>query len=88
MRKISIQSGELTATANLKANETAEAIWNELPIEGQANTWGDEIYFSIPVAGEASRGRQGRGRDRGTWLLAPGKRLLHFLWQDACQPWD
>jgi hypothetical protein len=49
VRKLSIISGEVTATAALEANETAEAIWNELPIEGHANTWGDEIYFSIPV---------------------------------------
>lgn len=49
MREISIKSGELTAKATLKDNETAEAVWNALPIEGSANTWGDEIYFSIPV---------------------------------------
>jgi len=49
MRKITIRSGELTATATLKANETADAIWNAMPIKGHANTWGDEIYFSIPV---------------------------------------
>jgi hypothetical protein len=49
MRKISIKSGDLTVTATLKADETAEAIWDALPIEGRASTWGDEIYFSIPV---------------------------------------
>ena len=32
-----------------KAPKTVEAIWNILPIETRANTWGDEIYFSIPV---------------------------------------
>jgi hypothetical protein len=49
MRKISIKSGELTAKATLVDNETADAIWNALPIESRASTWGDEIYFSIPV---------------------------------------
>jgi hypothetical protein len=27
-------------------------IWEALPIAGQANTWGDEIYFRIPVQAE------------------------------------
>ena len=27
----------------------AEALWAALPIEGRAETWGDEIYFGIPV---------------------------------------
>jgi hypothetical protein len=49
MRKIFIKSGELTAKATLMDNETAGAIWNVLPIEGRASTWGDEIYFTIPV---------------------------------------
>jgi hypothetical protein len=28
---------------------TAKAVWEKLPIEGKAKTWGDEIYFTIPV---------------------------------------
>jgi len=36
----------LTAGENPK---TAEAIWAVLPIKGNANRWGNEIYFSIPV---------------------------------------
>jgi hypothetical protein len=28
---------------------TAKAVWEKLPIESKANTWGDEIYFTIPV---------------------------------------
>jgi hypothetical protein len=28
---------------------TVDAISSKLPIEGKANIWGDEIYFSIPV---------------------------------------
>ena len=49
MRKIRISAGEISAIAILNDGPTADAIWNALPIEGQANTWGDEIYFDIPV---------------------------------------
>lgn len=49
MRKIRITAGEVIATATLEDTHTAGAIWEALPIEGRANTWGDEIYFRIPV---------------------------------------
>lgn len=39
--------------AELNESATAKKIEDALPIEGQANTWGDEIYFSIPVEAKA-----------------------------------
>lgn len=47
--RIRITAGDVTAHARLYESETAEAIAAALPLEGEANTWGDEIYFSIPV---------------------------------------
>ncbi|MCD6520616.1 MAG: hypothetical protein J7M05_11915 [Anaerolineae bacterium] len=49
MRKIRITAGDVSVTASLNDSKTAEAIWNVLPIEARANTWGEEIYFGIPV---------------------------------------
>jgi hypothetical protein len=49
MNKITIQAGSVSMQAELNDNPTALQIWETLPIEGQANLWGDEIYFSIPV---------------------------------------
>ena len=49
MRHIRIQSGEISVTATIDDSATAEAIWNALPLEASANTWGHEIYFRIPV---------------------------------------
>lgn len=49
MRKILIRAGEIDAVAELNETATASAIWQALPIEGSANTWGEEIYFRIPV---------------------------------------
>ena len=48
-RKITITAGKVSAQAVLNDSPTATQIWEALPIEARGNTWGDEIYFSIPV---------------------------------------
>jgi uncharacterized protein len=48
-KKITITVGDIKASAELIDSKTAQKIWEALPITGSANTWGDEIYFSIPV---------------------------------------
>ena len=58
-RIIRITVGEVSAIAELNDTKTASAIWEALPIEGKANVWGEEIYFSIPVViPEAEDARQ------------------------------
>lgn len=47
--KITITVEDIKISAELNDSETAQKIWKTLPIEGSVNTWGDEIYFSIPV---------------------------------------
>ena len=57
MLRIKVTAGDVVAFAELNETATAEAIWNVLPIEARANTWGDEIYFSIPVQLETEKGQ-------------------------------
>lgn len=57
-REIRIKSGNLEAVAELNESKTADAIWNALPIMARANTWGDEIYFGIPVEMGSENGRE------------------------------
>ena len=52
MPKIIITAGNISLRAELNNSPTAQQIWEALPIEGRANTWGDEIYFDIPVVAE------------------------------------
>jgi len=48
-RSVLISAGGLSVTAELNDSSTADLLWDALPIMGSAQTWGDEIYFSIPV---------------------------------------
>jgi hypothetical protein len=49
MKEIVIKAGTVEVAAELNDSTTAQAIWEALPITGSANTWGEEIYFRIPV---------------------------------------
>jgi len=49
MITVTITAGEIALTATFNDSETAYQIGAALPIVGQANLWGDEIYFEIPV---------------------------------------
>lgn len=64
MRTITISTGSVSATAELNDSQTATAIWEALPIKARANTWGNEIYFAIPVR---------LGEDQGRDVMAMGE---------------
>jgi hypothetical protein len=49
---MTIHAGAVTLKAELNDSPTALQIWEALPVTGRANTWGDEIYFGIPVHAE------------------------------------
>jgi len=77
-RRIIITAGEVTVTAELNETRTAQAVWDGLPIEGIANTWGDEIYFSTPLSLELEKGQEVvQAGDVGYW--PPGRALCLFF---------
>lgn len=45
--RISWPSGFITA--RLEPTPTAQKLLDALPARSSANTWGDEVYFSVPV---------------------------------------
>ena len=57
-RGIKITAGSVVASAELNDSKTADAIWNALPITARGNTWGDEIYFGIPVSAGEENGKE------------------------------
>lgn len=54
-RKIRITAGAVAAEASLNASSTATRIWDALPVEAKGETWGDEIYFDIPVKADLEK---------------------------------
>lgn len=78
VRHIQITAGEVSVQAELNETETAEAVWDGLPIEGVVNTWGDEIYFSTPLVLPLEAGREVvELGDIGYW--PPGRALCIFF---------
>ena len=59
--------------AELYNTPTAESIYESLPLEGKANTWGNEVYFNIELGieqEEEAREELEEG-ELGYWPLGP-----------------
>src|SRR5215510_343503 len=57
-RRIRITAGSVSADAILNDSATATAVWNALPLSVPGQTWGDEIYFTIPVKAKPEAPRE------------------------------
>ena len=78
-RRIRIRAGAVTVSATLDDSSTADAVWDALPITGQVQTWGDEIYFSIPV--EAAEAADAQATvDKGAVAYWPPGSALCLFW--------
>ena len=77
-RQIQISTGNLTLTATLNELETANQLWESLPITGRVQIWGDEIYFSIPVNVEEELDSQETVRAGTVAYWPPGSALCLF----------
>jgi hypothetical protein len=49
MKRITIAIGDITLDAELNDSKTAGLVWEAVPFEANGQTWGDEVYFRIPV---------------------------------------
>ena len=56
--KIRINVGDLSMEAELNDTPTARKVAESLPIRTSFNTWGDEIYFAIPVEADLDESAQ------------------------------
>ena len=78
MKRVRIVIGGRKFEAEINESECARSIGKSLPIEGTANTWGEEIYFAIPVKAPLEDGRSVvEIGDLGYW--PPGRAFCIFF---------
>jgi len=84
---IRIFVGDVELDAELNDSETAAQILDVLPLNCSFNTWGDEIYFSIPVAaGPENAQKTVVLNDLGYW--PPGNAFCIFYGQTPASEGD
>ena len=86
--QIAISVGPITLDAELHDTPTARKVTEALPIRASISTWGDEIYFAIPVEdGLDSTAREEVGMgDLGYW--PSGKAFCIFFGPTPVSPPD
>ena len=79
--RIALRIGSLSMEAELNDTPTAQKIAAALPLRASFNTWGDEIYFAIPVDADLDDSAQDVVElgDLGYW--PPGKAWCIFFGQ-------
>ena len=78
-RRIVISAGDVEVTAELYDTPTADAVWKALPFEAAASTWGDEIYFGIPVSSDEESGASPVVEMGAVAYWPPGSALCLFF---------
>jgi hypothetical protein len=77
--EIRIRIGSLSVEADLYDTPTGRKIAAALPLQATFNTWGEEIYFAIPVQAELEEGARQvvEVGDLGYW--PPGRAFCIFF---------
>ena len=85
--RIAIRIGTLALEAELNETPTAQKIAAVLPLRTSFNTWGDEIYFAIPIDAALDNSAQEVVEVGALGYWPPGKALCIFFGQTpASQP--
>jgi hypothetical protein len=83
--RILIEEAGVEMTAALNDSATTALLWSALPLESPAQTWGAEVYFSVPVeAGEEDPQATVISGAVGYW--PPGRAVCLFFGQQPVSP--
>jgi len=50
VRQVVFEFESVTLDVELLDTPTADAVWAALPLTGSALTWGEEVYFGVPIS--------------------------------------
>ena len=78
-RRIQISAGGASLPAALADGPTADLLWEALPIRGKASTWGEEIYFAIPLQAGREKGAREEMRVGEIAYWPPGSAFCIFF---------
>ena len=82
---ILIEAAGVELTAALNDSATAALLWDALPLESAAQTWGAEVYFSVPVKADEDDAQASVAPGAvGYW--PPGAAVCHFFGQQPVSP--
>ena len=83
--RILIEEADVELLAELNESSTAGALWDALPLESAAQTWGAEVYFSVPLscAADDAQAMVPSGA-LGYW--PPGSAVCLFFGQQPVSP--
>ncbi len=83
--RIVIDAAALELTVELNESASAAALWAALPLEAAAQTWGDEVYFSVPVNCPADDA-QATVPSGAVGYWPPGRAVCLFFGQQPVSP--
>lgn len=79
--RIKITVGSVSVEAELNETPTANKVADALPIRSPFNTWGDELYFTIPVEAELDESAREEVEEGDLGYWPPGKAFCIFFGQ-------
>ncbi len=79
MKKVLIACGRLSFEAELLDTPSAQMLEKELPVEGNANIWGDEIYFPVSFIAEPEADAREEVEPGTIAYWPPGKAFCIFF---------
>ncbi len=83
--RVLVKEAGVEMTAELNNSATAGLLWDALPFESPAQTWGAEVYFSVPVdTGPEDPQPKVSSGAMGYW--PPGKAVCLFFGQQPVSP--
>jgi hypothetical protein len=83
--RILIEEADVELVAELNESSTAGALWDALPLESATQTWGAEVYFSVPVR-SGPEDPQATVTSGAVGYWPPGSAVCLFFGQQPVSP--